>query len=179
MLLSRYATPAVELEPTSALPGRALWSQWSGQHADLPPLPLFLDLHCPKNPAKIAAQFHLWSLPDRTLVGTSTLFKLDPHAGHVRAGVYSVAGHHAEDIHEHALLLTLHRAFSIWNIRKVYLWAVAGTTVAPNGLTRHEGTLMDYLYDGERRLDLDIVAVPRDVWEAAGVPLLAAASASR
>lgn len=170
-LFPSLRTDHVELEPTSFRSGVDLHEQLRVEHPEcVPGVDLFVDLYCPEQVGVIAMQFEVRTAGgEEGLLGYATLMDLDPHARHVRAGVYvdRCAGEEAATA---ARLLTVNAAFATWNVRKVYTWEVHGhwDWTPPAGAL--EGTLRQYLHQDSRHLDMDVVATARQDWDRLGVP---------
>lgn len=127
---------------------------------------VFTELYCSRELYELAMQFEVRTADeDASVVGCSTLIHLDPHAGHVRAGVFVLPGAEHAPAAEEARLLTANYAFATWNVRKVYSWHVHGEQLWPEPLAVAEGTLREYLHDGHRYLDMDVLALYRTAWD--------------
>ncbi|GAB3078328.1 hypothetical protein [Nocardioides zeae] len=177
-LFPALATARVELEPTSFRSALDLQEELGLAPADaagMPDLDLVTELACPAEPGRIALQYDVrpGGADGGDPVGVATLWDLDPHAGHVRAGLQLAPGVADAVAHETRLLL-LNVAFATWRVAKVYVHEVHGAWAWDAPGARLEGTLRDYLHDGSRTLDMDVVAVYRSDWDREGREVLGA-----
>jgi len=159
-------TDRVILEPAPFRSGVDLHDRLRSEHRDcVPDAELFVDLYCPEAVDSIALQLEVTATAgDERPVGYATLMDLDPHAQHVRAGVYvdPCAG---QEVARDARLLTMNVAFATWNVRKVYTWEIHDHwTWSPPAATL-EGTLRQFLHQGSHHLDMDVVATSRQSWD--------------
>ena len=169
-LFPSLCTDHILLEPTAFRSGVDVRGDLRAEHPNcVPDADLFIDLHCPEQVGAIALQLEVMAAEGDKPVGYATLMELDPHARHVRAGVFvdPCAG---EEIDRAARLLTINLAFATWNVQKVYTWEIHGAWAwdPPAGLL--EGTLRQFLHQGSRHLNMDVVATSRQDWDRLGVP---------
>jgi RimJ/RimL family protein N-acetyltransferase len=118
-----------------------------------------------------AASFAICSRSDGEVRGYASLFELDP-AGHVQVGVCTDPTAGEPGLGAEAALLTINFAFSMWNIRKVYIRTTAasisrfgGTTAA---IARKEAVLTEHMFFQGQLWDVHIFAIYRQDWIGAG-----------
>jgi hypothetical protein len=171
-LLAALQTPDVTLAATPFRPGTDIHDDLAADHPRcVPHHDLFTELYCPADTRTIAMQYEVHGTGGDQPIGWATLMELDPHARHVRAGVFvdPCAG---AATGRAARLLTTNIAFAMWNVRKVYSWEIHGSWAwDPPGATP-EGTLREYLQHDSHHLDMDVIAIYRADWDAHGAPLV-------
>ncbi|MGF1646453.1 MAG: hypothetical protein ACFCVF_05990 [Kineosporiaceae bacterium] len=173
-LFPHVSTPLLALNPMPFRSGCDVHALFRGTSAgDLMHEDLFTAVYCTDNVSRVSMQFEIRQ-PDTTgaLIGCSTLMELNPHAGHVRAGVFVTPDIEGGPEARHARLLTANFAFAMWNLRKVYSWQIHGEQPWPNSLAVREGTLRNFLHDGLRTLDMDVIALYRSTWDERGATMV-------
>lgn len=173
-LFPALRTDDLSLRATPFRPGIEIHDDLSAGHPEcVPPAGLFTELYCPADTQTIAIQYEVHGATSDEPIGWATLMELDPHAGHVRAGVFVDPCAGAE-LERTARLLTTNIAFAMWNVRKVYSWEIHGRRAWAAPAATPEGTLREYLHDGSHHLDMDVTATYRHAWDAQGAPLVEA-----
>ncbi|WP_150246388.1 hypothetical protein [Nocardiopsis quinghaiensis] len=121
----------------------------------------------PEDPEEYAAQFTVVPDDSEEAVGVVGLHTLDLANGHVRAELFLLPAVDARTVAATAAL-TVNYAFSMFRIRKVYVWTVGGEARVFRDVpveTRNEGTLIEYVADGDGLHDVTVVAVDREAWD--------------
>ncbi|MGH9125732.1 MAG: GNAT family N-acetyltransferase [Acidimicrobiales bacterium] len=164
----------IRLRPAGAADGQFLY-QLLFEHGltALPILPVWVADSLAFKDA--AAQFVVEWVANEQMIGYTSLHELDPSAGHVQVGVYSMPGGTAPGLGAEAALLTINYAFAMWPIRKVYCHTTEANMKYFGGaiskIARREGLLRQHKYFQGRSWDLQILAIYRDDWVRTGLPL--------
>ncbi|GAA1439601.1 GNAT family protein [Nocardiopsis tropica] len=134
----------------------------------------------PKEFEGVAAQFFVEAPGTGRVGGYASLHSLNPNGRYVKCSLALDPAVLGEEGVTDAHALAVNYAFSMWNIRKVYFWTVdsglAGLRATGTDTPR-EGTLTEYLRDGERLRSVRIFAVYREEWDVTGAVYVRAAVA--
>lgn len=129
--------------------------------------------YCTSNVAAIDSQFSIREQGSDSVVGLVTYSDLDPHAGHVRLGVWTAES--AKNLRRDAALLAVNHAFAMWRIERVYLRRSDRDEPVLADLAVNVGRLREFVFDDGALLDLEVCEVLREVWDSVGVYMLDAA----
>lgn len=167
MLLPHTSVPGVELRVSRVLGPEELHRVLGGPEG-LPSVDVLSQL-LPERTEAHAAQFTV-ELPDAgTTVGVVGLHTLDLTSGHVRAEIHLAPTADASTVVATAAL-TVNYAFSMFPVRKVYLWTVDEEARVYRDLpvkAHREGSLIEYVADGTGHRDLTVFTIDREDWQAA------------
>ena len=136
------------------LPGEGVFaSLWPGRHEG------------------VAAQFLVEDPATDRVGGYASLHALSPQGRYVKCSVAADPDVLGPEALTDAFALTVNYGFSMWNVRKVYFWVVdlGLPALRATGVEIvREGTLLEYVRDGERLRTVRIFAVYREAWDAVG-----------
>ncbi|MES0832353.1 N-acetyltransferase [Nocardiopsis tropica] len=173
-------TRSARLASTGERFGEAVHDELSGLGlAGMPSRDVFTSLW-PRQFDGVAAQFFVEAPASGRVCGYASLHSLNPNGRYVKCALALDTALLGEEGVTDAHALAVNYAFSMWNIRKVYFWVVDSGLPglrATGTPTPREGTLTEYLRDGERLRSVRIFAVYREEWDAAGAVYVRAAAA--
>lgn len=182
IVFPHIVTRAVRLASTAERSGEAVHDELS-RHGlgGLPSRDVFASLW-PKEFEGVAAQFLAEEPGSGRVGGYVSLHSLNPLGRYVKCSVAADPEVLGSEGVAHAHALAVNYAFAMWNIRKVYFWVVDSGLPAlrASGVEVHrEGTLPEYVLDGERLRSARIFAVYREAWDADGAGYVRDAAAGR
>ncbi len=167
MLLPHTSVPGVELRVSRVLGPEELHRVLGGPEG-LPSVEVLSQL-LPERAEDHAAQFTVELTDSGTTVGVVGLHTLDLTNGHVRAEIHMTPAAGPSAVAWTAAL-TVNYAFSMFPVRKLYLWTVDEEARVYQDLpvkAHREGALLEYVVDGANHRDLTVFTIGREDWQAA------------
>ncbi|GAA1439620.1 GNAT family protein [Nocardiopsis tropica] len=171
MIFPHLDTDGVRLAATGTRRGGAVRDELAGHGLDgLPGRDVFAALW-PGRYDQVGAQFLLHAPGSGRVAGYASVHGFNSQARHGCGSLVADERELGPDGATDAYALTVNYAFSMWNLRKLYLWTLDEDLAAlrrTGAEVRLEGSLPEYVLDGAELRTAHVFAVYREAWERTG-----------
>ena len=171
MIFPHLATADVTLAATSTRRGAAVRDELVGHGLDGLPGRDAFDALWPGRYDQVGAQFLLHVPGTGRVAGYASAHGFNSQARHGCGSLVVDERGLGPDGATDAYALTVNYAFSMWNLRKFYLWTLEEDLAALRRAGAEvvlEGSLPEYVLDGAELRTAHVFAVYRDAWESVG-----------